>query len=82
MTRTVYQYQPGKPCTCRTVAGNLWLVLVGLLFFPAVFLVFIMFVANLLLASVCVALVALVKFSNDIIYNCNRVTKASDKIKP
>ena len=73
-------YYGQRPSACHTIAGNLGLVVTGFLFFPAVLLSLVMFMVSLLLFSVCLAAVAVVKFSHDIIHKRNGTCETSKQI--
>ncbi|WP_297503865.1 hypothetical protein [Ferrovum sp.] len=73
MTRLVSRN--GSPCPSGRLnfAQNLALFVPSLIFFPAVLLVFAMFLTSLLLAAVCIIMVAMVKFSRFVINTSNGV---------
>jgi hypothetical protein len=50
------------------------LVVVGLLFFPAILISLMLFLVSLGLILVCVGMVAVVKFSCDVIYSRNGIS--------
>ena len=73
MTRLVSGNSSLCPSGRFNFAQNLALFISSLIFFPAVLLVFAMFLTSLLLAAVCIIMVAMVKFSRFVINTSNGV---------
>lgn len=61
-------------CLTTKKSHAVGLVVVSLLFFPAVLISLILFLASLALILVCVWIVAVVKFSCGVIYSRNRIS--------